>query len=263
MKKRIITGLVGGIGFLYLVFLGGVPYSLFILVLATIGYYEFLKMNHTNFFSIQGILGLLSVIAIILGLNPIVPFFERLSILHIFIISLWIFLAFVVFVKNEITFDQISILLVGAIYVSFGFGFMLKARLIENGFALTLFVLITTWASDSGAYFSGRFFGKNKLWPEISPKKTIEGSIGGILLAIVAGLLMNQILHFTSIMTTVVLASILVSIVGQIGDLVESALKRSKGVKDSGNLLPGHGGVLDRFDSLIFTFPILFLLFNL
>ncbi|MFV9509823.1 phosphatidate cytidylyltransferase [Tepidibacillus sp. LV47] len=263
MKKRIITGIIGGAGFLYLVFLGGIPFTFLILVLATISYYEFLRMNQTSLFSIQGFIGLLSVIGMILSLNPIIPIFQYFSFLNVILFSLFVFLTFVVFVKNKITFDHISIFLVGAIYVSLGFGFMLKTRLIENGFPMTLFILIIIWASDSGAYFSGRYFGKNKLWPEVSPKKTIEGSIGGILLAVVAGIIVNQILHIVSSMTTAFFISLFVSILGQIGDLVESALKRSKEVKDSGNLLPGHGGILDRFDSLIFVFPIVYFLFKL
>src|SRR5699024_10630014 len=111
-----------------------------------------------------------------------------------------------------------------------------------------------------GAYFSGSLFGKNKLSPYISPKKTIEGSVGGILLAAIFGMVFHLIIPMHDSLIIVVIVSILASIVGQMGDLVESALKRYYGVKDSGNLLPGHGGILDRFDSWLFVFPFLYLI---
>jgi len=263
MKQRIITGAIGAIGFLYLVWLGGMSYSFLILILGIIGYYEYLKMNRYGLFSIHSILGLLSLIAIILGINHLLPIFEYLTIPTIILLTLWIYFVFIVLVKNVISIDHISVLLTGVLYIAFGFAFMLKVRLLPNGFSWTMFVLVATWASDSGAYFSGRKFGKHKLWPEISPKKTIEGSIGGIIFAVFFSFIVNLILHISDQFVSIILTSILISIVGQMGDLVESAIKRTKGVKDSGNLLPGHGGVLDRFDSLIFVFPVFYLLYTL
>ncbi|WP_339063258.1 phosphatidate cytidylyltransferase [Tepidibacillus marianensis] len=264
MKQRIVTGAIGAIGFLYLVWLGGMAYSFLILLLAIVGYYEYVKMNKYNdILTIQSMIGLLFIILMILGINHIPPFLEQLSVPTLILITLWLYFVLIVLVKNAVTIDQVSILLIGAIYIAFGFAFMLKVRLMDNGFSLTMFVLVATWASDSGAYFSGRRFGKHKLWPEISPKKTIEGSIGGIAFAILFSLILNLVLHISSQISSLILASILISIMGQMGDLVESAIKRTKGVKDSGSLLPGHGGVLDRFDSLIFVFPIFYFLYTL
>src|SRR5690606_996650 len=116
------------------------------------------------------------------------------------------------------------------------------------------------WATDTGAYFFGRAFGKHKLWPTISPKKTIEGAIGGIISACIVGISFHLIYPFEHSFWMIVLVTILVSMVGQLGDLVESAYKRYFGVKDSGNILPGHGGILDRFDSLLFVVPFLHLI---
>ena len=129
----------------------------------------------------------------------------------------------------------------------------------DNGLPLFFFVLFNIWATDSGAYFIGRALGKRKLWPEISPKKTVEGAIGGIASALVLTVIF-QLIHPLFSFSEALLAAIVIAVFGQMGDLVESALKRHYGVKDSGNILPGHGGILDRFDSLIFVLPILHVL---
>lgn len=256
MKQRIITGLIGGGGFLYLVFLGGLPYTILITVLALVGFYELLKMNKTKFYSLEGIIGFITVFLIILSQNPIKDFFTYIDTLSIILIAMILYLILIVAKKNKITFDHVSYYFLGSVYIGFGFSYMLHARFLESGFIITLFVLFTTWATDSGAYFIGKLFGKHKLWPEISPKKTIEGSLGGIIFAIIASVLTNYFGNLSNYAIIIGIA-ILIAVVGQLGDLVESALKRSKNVKDSGNFLPGHGGALDRFDSLLFIFLVL------
>ncbi|KXG43418.1 phosphatidate cytidylyltransferase [Tepidibacillus infernus] len=260
MKQRILTGLIGGIGFIYLVWLGELPYTILVILLALIGYYEFLRMNQTPVFSWQGLIGLNTVLFIILTQNSLLAGIDRQQLMSLLLVSLFLYLALIVIKKNEINFDQVSYHLFGAMYIGFGFSYMLETRLMEHGFQFSLLVFLATFASDSGAYFTGKYLGKTKLWPEISPKKTIEGSIGGIVFAIIVSLLLNAMFQITEHFMLMIWAGILIAITGQFGDLIESALKRSKGVKDSGSLLPGHGGVLDRFDSLIFVFPILHLL---
>ncbi len=255
MKERIITGLIGGIAFLFFVWYGGVPYSIFLLILAVVGYYEFLKMNDTIIYSAEGLVGVFIVIMIIFIENQN-TYFTYISFKYIILTAIVLMLILTVIKKNKVSFDHVSKLLVGALYISLGFSYMLTTRLVSNGLNLTLLILLITWATDSGAYFVGKNFGKHKLWPQISPKKTIEGSIGGIILALLVGLIANYILHAFAYTFTIEIA-LIISIVGQLGDLVESALKRAKNVKDSGRLLPGHGGVLDRFDSLIFIFLVL------
>ena len=122
---------------------------------------------------------------------------------------------------------------------------------------LTIFTSI--WVCDSAAYFAGRAFGKHKLFERVSPKKTWEGAIAGFLGAVGAFLLMQAlVLPYLTIFQAIVCGTI-VGIFGQLGDLVESLLKRDAGVKDSSTLIPGHGGVLDRFDSILFVSPLLFL----
>lgn len=124
---------------------------------------------------------------------------------------------------------------------------------------LTLFMIITVWVCDTGAYFSGRFLGKHKLNAEVSPKKTWEGALGGTLLAVGAAVVMRNL--FLSTLLTVQTAlwlGLLVAVIGQLSDLAESVIKRSTGVKDSSHLLPGHGGFLDRFDSYLLLAPVFY-----
>jgi phosphatidate cytidylyltransferase len=122
------------------------------------------------------------------------------------------------------------------------------------GVVLILIAVVGPWISDSGAYFAGRFFGRNLLFPSLSPNKTIEGSVGGLLLTLlIVAPLSYQLLAFTVAKALIIGAGVSVS--SQCGDLFESSLKRILDVKDLGNFLPGHGGVLDRVDSLLFTAP--------
>ena len=128
-----------------------------------------------------------------------------------------------------------------------------------NGMWFLFLLLIIQWFTDSGAYLLGSAFGRHKLMPKVSPKKSVEGAVGGIIVAVIGALLLNV---FTDLMPVVLMifTAVFVSIGGQLGDLCESAVKRWAGVKDSGTLIPGHGGVLDRFDSMLFASPLLYLI---
>jgi phosphatidate cytidylyltransferase len=124
-----------------------------------------------------------------------------------------------------------------------------------------LVLMGTIWAGDAAAYYGGRALGRHKLAPTISPNKTVEGSIAGLAVSILAGIVLGTWLLERQI-AFLALASLAVAIAGQAGDLAESALKRSSGVKDSSSLLPGHGGMLDRLDSLIFAAPVFYWFFH-
>jgi phosphatidate cytidylyltransferase len=133
------------------------------------------------------------------------------------------------------------------------------------GTVLLMFPIILTWSTDTGAYFVGRALGKHKLISSVSPAKTIEGAIGGVVFAIVIAwlyvmFLLKPMAQLTMLPVGLTVFAILISIVGQTGDLVESLFKRDAGVKDSSTLLPGHGGILDRFDSLLFVLPVAYVL---
>ena len=127
-----------------------------------------------------------------------------------------------------------------------------------DGAKLVFFLLLVVWLGDAGAYYFGRTFGKHKLSPRISPKKTVEGLIGGVATSIATAL----IIHFTFFrnfpLVHTIIAGTILSVAGVVGDLAESMWKRSADVKDSGTLIPGHGGFLDRFDSIFYTTPILY-----
>ena len=136
------------------------------------------------------------------------------------------------------------------------------------GTILVMFPIFLTWATDTGAYAFGRMFGKRKLIPSISPGKTVEGALGGLILAaIIAWLyvmfLLKPYAQLTLLPAGIVLFAVAISVTAQVGDLAESLLKRDAGVKDSSALLPGHGGILDRFDSLLFVLPVSYVLLGL
>ena len=143
----------------------------------------------------------------------------------------------------------------GILYVGWLLSHLVALRGLDAGRNWVFFALFVTWASDTTAFFIGRRFGRHKLAPNISPGKTWEGTMGGILGAIIVSILFFTATPFHLPLTywQAIPLSILVSIFGQVGDLVESLLKRNMGVKDSGKLMPGHGGVLDRMDSIIFA----------
>lgn len=128
----------------------------------------------------------------------------------------------------------------------------------EAGFTVALLALLVTWATDTLAYFVGSAWGRRPLWPAVSPKKTVEGSIGGLVGGVMAGTILAAAVggHVTAWAVVALIASI----AAQVGDLVESSLKRRAGLKDSGRLVPGHGGVLDRFDSLLFSGTVVYFL---
>ncbi len=127
-----------------------------------------------------------------------------------------------------------------------------------EGSKLIFFLLIVVWLGDTGAYYVGRQFGKHKLSPRISPKKTVEGLAGGMLFSIIAAVVIHYTFFPKFPLIHAMIAGVILSVAGVIGDLAESMWKRSADVKDSGTLLPGHGGFLDRFDSILFTAPILY-----
>lgn len=142
----------------------------------------------------------------------------------------------------------------GPIYVGGTLSALIGLQHQENGGAWVLLALFCAFMSDTGAYFAGRAFGKNKLYPLLSPKKTKEGSVGGLLAAALGGVALQQTLLSDSLpLSHAIGISIIAAALGQAGDLLESMIKRATGVKDSGNIMPGHGGLLDRSDALMFT----------
>jgi phosphatidate cytidylyltransferase len=151
---------------------------------------------------------------------------------------------------------DISTTLFGILYVSWFFSFMIKIRYLPGGLGFLAAVLLITKLGDIGAYLVGSKWGKKPLVPHISPKKTIEGALGGLGFSILGGLASSSFLPFGY--GQLLLIAVSLGVLGQLGDLSESLLKRDCQVKDSGNLFPGMGGVLDLIDSLLFTAPVFY-----
>ena len=147
-------------------------------------------------------------------------------------------------------------MVMGLIYLPILFGMVSAVRRLEHGITWIFVALALAWAADTGAYFAGRAFGKTPLFPRVSPKKTWEGAVGGALAVIFALGVIKLIALPHMGWGHVIALGLLGDIAGVIGDLVESAFKRAAEVKDSGSILPGHGGILDRVDSLLFTAPV-------
>jgi phosphatidate cytidylyltransferase len=157
---------------------------------------------------------------------------------------------------SESTFLKMAVAALGILYCSVLFGFIVLLRR-----ELVVLLLVIIWAGDTAAYYGGRAFGRHPLAPRISPKKTVEGAVAGLVGSVVVGIVVGVSIA-GELPAKLLAASVVTAVSGQIGDLAESALKRSAGVKDSSSILPGHGGMLDRLDSLLFAAPVFYWFFG-
>lgn len=171
-----------------------------------------------------------------------------------------LFLLYFLFSKRAFKFNQTSKSILGIFYLGGGCIFLTMAPYQEDTFVKLLItgIFVIVWVNDSFAYLTGTALGRNKLFPSVSPKKTIEGAIGGFVFALLASYLIAQYDQFLSLNQWLIIATLLV-VFGNLGDLVESKFKRIAQIKDSGAILPGHGGILDRLDSLVFAAPFVYL----
>lgn len=151
--------------------------------------------------------------------------------------------------------DRLAKLVLGWLYVPYLLSYVMLIAKFSDARAWLFFIILVVIATDAGAYYCGRRFGRRKLYERVSPNKTIEGALSGLVAGMLVGTAFNQVFQEKMPEGAILLVSGCLAVVGQIGDLVESMLKRMSGQKDSGRLLPGHGGVLDRLDSLLFVFP--------
>lgn len=256
MKQRVITAVIAAALFIPIVFYGGISFTVLVYFLAYVGLYELIHMKKLPIFFIPTILTVV-LLSLILVPSSSAFLFDTmgLSKVELTFVIVMLLLTYTVLSKNTFTFDDAAFLLFATLYIGMGFYYLHETRI--DGLRYLFYTLFVIWATDSGAYFIGRAFGKRKLWPDISPNKTVEGAIGGIFCAVIVGLVYNVFQQVNEHVIYLIAVTVLVSIFGQIGDLVESAFKRHYGVKDSGYILPGHGGILDRFDSLLFVLPLL------
>lgn len=241
---------------LVLVYFGGIWTALLTAALAAIAMNEYCKMFMNMFFKIPR--NSLVIFAIILSVSA--AYLKP----HIWLLLIFfMIMSFTVWAMfRQIEWEKLSVIVGGVIYISFGFGLFLALRLDYESFYYILFAFLISWATDSGAYIIGCSFGKKKLAPTISPNKTVEGMIGGIVFALAIAGTFGAVVHLASL-SHILIITILASFIGQVGDLFESYLKRYFQTKDSGSILPGHGGILDRFDSILTIAPLLYLLFYL
>ncbi len=256
MKQRVITAVIALIVFVPLLYLGGLPFDILVTLMGIVAMSEFLIMKKKLLVSFEAIISFLLILSVLL---PVfwAGFWTQDTLGGSFYLLALVMLVYTVISKNRFSFDDAGVLLLGGLYAGLGFRFMMLAR--AESLWMMLYALLIVWITDSGAYLIGRKIGKNKLAPHISPNKTWEGSIGGSLSAVV---IVGAYLYFVQgafpySFSTMLLWTLVFSIGGQLGDLIESAFKRHYGVKDSGKILPGHGGILDRFDSLLFVLPLM------
>lgn len=264
MKTRIITAIVAIIVFLPVCYFSDTWfYPTAMAILCTVGVYEMLScvgMFRTPAVSVPSMLLAVAM--------PMIPLFsdESTLILEFGCIIVYLVLTFTadVFARGRLDYTVTSSAFRGVLYVSLSFACMVLLR--EEGEYLYLLTFIGPWVSDSFAYFTGRFLGKHKLIPEVSPKKTVEGAVGGIVFAALSFVIYGIIIwnffapDITLNYPMMAVSGAIVSVISQIGDLSASVIKRRFDVKDYGWIFPGHGGVLDRFDSVILTAPVLYIL---
>lgn len=261
MKQRVIWGAIALLILLPFLLSGGLSFQVFAGLLAMIGVAEMLRMKRLEFFSIEGVLAMLGAFVLTVPLDNYFTSLPLDSSFSVYGLLVFLLLAGTVLNSDDYSFDDVSYPIAASLYVGIGFQNLVNARI--SGLDKVLFALFIVWATDIGAYMIGCRFGRRKLLPKVSPNKTIEGSLGGIVCAVIVALifmLVDKAVYTPHNFFAMLIYVVLFSVFGQFGDLVESAIKRHFGVKDSGKLIPGHGGILDRFDSMIFVFPMMHLL---
>lgn len=244
---RVTSGLIGIILLIFIVYKGGLFLSLSVYIIAMIGIRELYKAMEKIQVKPIYVLGYLWTTE--LFLNTLVEFNYLGLILALMTITLLILIV----LKEKIQVKDIAMTMLGMIYIPFLLFHVVKL----DGSEYIWLIFIISFGTDTFAYTAGNLFGKNKLCPKVSPNKTIEGSIGGIIGSSILTIIFSLYLNLGPLWKIIIL-SIICSILAQLGDLVASRIKRLTGIKDYGFIMPGHGGVLDRFDSIIFTAPVVY-----
>jgi CDP-diglyceride synthetase len=253
MLKRTLSALIGAPLLLGLTYLGG-PYIAFLVaVLSLLALWEFMKigehMGTPTWTKQMTALTVVWLITMFIG--------NREWMCSVLVFSLLLALGRLALGYPKTSLTETTYNLLAFLYTVVLLSHLYLLRQLSGGLELTFLTFFLVWATDTGAYLIGKGFGRHPLAPQVSPKKTVEGSLGGIVLSVVVAMVYWSFFGKVSWFIYLLLA-VIVGISAQIGDLFESALKRSAGVKDSGTLIPGHGGILDRFDSLIFAIPLVY-----
>lgn len=259
MKARILTAILGIPLVILAVWWGYIPLFLLTLIISILGLLEFFNLAQIRNYRPQKITGLLANISL-----GVTIFLKRQQDLYIFpLITLIILVSLVVALcKKDFRggIASLGVTLLGIFYTGWLiFHINMLRELAPGGRELSFFLFITTWMIDISAFYIGTYFGKHKVFPQVSPHKSLEGCCAGLVFGIGTCFLLKFCfkVSFISYLQCLVIGLIL-GIGGLAGDLVESFFKRNAGVKDSSNILPGHGGILDRFDSLLFNAPLFY-----
>lgn len=245
LKKRIIGAIYFGLPFLIFLYLGGIYFKIFLIALSFISIYELLRLLNSK------------EIYLFIPLT-ILPFFID-KILSILIFILYSYIIFLI--KNYDPQDFYKLITMNVIFLiisSIPLSYFYSIR-IEKGLKYSFLIIVSIWVSDSIAYFVGKKFGKHKIVPKISPNKSYEGLLSSVILTTIFLLIINFIYNFFSIKLCLVF-SVSIVLLSFLSDTFESLIKRYFGVKDTGNIILGHGGLFDRIDSFIFTIPIVYFL---
>jgi phosphatidate cytidylyltransferase len=257
--KRIVVGVVFGPLIVWIFWKGGYPLFALLALLTLLGQWEFFRMlgGELGFFHhITGYMAGLAIVAdAVIRKSEQVPGILVTALITYFIIE--------IIIGKEHKLRNISLALLVTIYPAAFIVYLFQILLypgvlfgMDNRFLLFYLVLVI-WTFDTASYFTGRFWGKNPFFPQISPKKTMEGFWGGMAGVVVFGAATSLITGYS--LLQIMIVSVLAGFSGQAGDLSESIIKRDVGIKDSSHIIPGHGGVLDRFDSIFFAAPVIYL----
>lgn len=259
MSPRIVSGIVMAVvAALLIIFLPASIFKLLILIIVFIGAKELSRM----ILPVHPTSSSTFVIVLSVVCAAVIMFFSYRSHTLIFALALSVIASFSFYLFRQhalnLVLSQISHTLLAVLYIGVMPAFLGLVRDLPDGSAWIFLLLSTTFGADTAAYFSGRFLGRHKLAPRVSPGKTVEGVVGGIVGSVLVGLLCRVLFfHFFTI-ADCIWVGLIAGVIGPIGDLSESLIKRSVGFKDSGNLIPGHGGILDRVDALLFVAPFVY-----
>lgn len=247
LGKRLSSGIIGILFLVFIVDRGGLYLSTSILLISIIGLREFYKAMNTIDLKPLEVIGFLGTFLIYLA-----KLYPAISIDFI-ITAIMITLLISLLINREIHLSSIGVTLFGILYIPF---LLFHISNLEGTKYIWL-IFIIAFGTDTFAYTAGSIFGKRKLCPNISPNKTIEGSIGGVLGSLILTIGFSMLMNLNPIWKLILL-SILASVIAQIGDLAASRIKRITGIKDFGHIIPGHGGIIDRFDSIILVAPVIY-----
>ncbi len=259
---RIIVSLIAIPLLLFVAYIGRLPFLFFVSILTLTAFHEFFTMAQKKEAHINLAAGFLSVL--IICINSYSPFIE-INIL--FLLITIAILSAELFRKKKSAIINSGLTLFGVFYVGLFSSSLISIRefyhgneiMYEQSGFLIISILISIWVCDSAAYFLGTAFGKHKLFPRISPNKSWEGAVAGFVFALISMAALKILLIDFFSWQDVMVFGLIVGVIGQTGDLVESMIKRDAGVKDSSSIIPGHGGMLDRFDSLIYSAPFIYM----